>query len=917
MLATVLLALSPWATAKCPQRLSQISEALSLAQQLSSDEHSVATLACIDEALVAHLGTPAERAQLQLRTATWLETVGRYREARARLRAADEFLGAAGAEHERAAIEAELGWVDFRLGSLDSAEHALTLADASGPALSGLEHAMVLDHLGTVARERNDYAGAELRYSEALKLAQGESTASGGRVRAQIYNDRGGLRYYQSDFRSAVEDFRRALDLYRGLGMARTLEASKTHNNLGSSYQELGDTERARAELERALELDTALLGPRNPGTAVAISNLGHVAEQAHDYPGAAAYYARALAIFESTLGPMDAKVAHVAVHYGRLRRTTGDYTEARQLLERSRSIRDRTFGPYSNWSAETLVELVPVYTKLGQHDRARRDAERAVTAAVVSSEKELLYDCYMTYARQLASEGKLGAAIFFAKRAINVIQQMREQDVPPTKREQLSFLAQREYMYRDLADWLITTGRLPEAEQVLDLLKTEELADFAQLGPAAAEELTGRVGMVHREVPAAAALDEAIRDLSSRTDLAAHRPVPRDTWRARFIVRLEQLVATLNDKTPASARSTDDSGVPGLPAPRMAVVHYLVLAGQVRMLVRVSAGVVERSVAIDRTELNRKVLDLHHRLQSHVDSDAVARGLFKLLIEPFVSVLAAGGTQHLILVPDDVLRYVPFAALRDRERYLIESYTLSLATPAASYDALGKPRPLSSAVALGVSRTPDGQVLLPNVSAELHRVVRSSPGDGSGALPGVILLDRDFTRASAAQALAQRYPVVHIASHFVFRPGSLADSYLLLGDGTHLTLEAIKTNALPLRGVEMLTLSACETAIGETAADGREIESFAALAQHQGVRSVLATLWAVPDLSTSIIMARFYAHLAHSPDSFTARAEALRDAQLLLLRGPASSRADRPPAHSPYADPFYWASFTLLGSPT
>jgi CHAT domain-containing protein len=321
--------------------------------------------------------------------------------------------------------------------------------------------------------------------------------------------------------------------------------------------------------------------------------------------------------------------------------------------------------------------------------------------------------------------------------------------------------------------------------------------------------------------------------------------------------------------------------------------------------------------VAIDRTELNRQVLDLHHRLQSHVDSDAVARGLFKLLIEPFVSVLAAGGTQHLILVPDDVLRYVPFAALRDRERYLIESYTLSLATPAASYDALGKPRPLSSAVALGVSRTPDGQVLLPNVSAELHRVVRSSPGDGSGALPGVILLDRDFTRASAAQALAQRYPVVHIASHFVFRPGSLADSYLLLGDGTHLTLEAIKTNALPLRGVEMLTLSACETAIGETAADGREIESFAALAQHQGVRSVLATLWAVPDLSTSIIMARFYAHLAHSPDSFTARAEALRDAQLLLLRGPASSRADRPPAHSPYADPFYWASFTLLGSPT
>ena len=116
-----------------------------------------------------------------------------------------------------------------------------------------------------------------------------------------------------------------------------------------------------------------------------------------------------------------------------------------------------------------------------------------------------------------------------------------------------------------------------------------------------------------------------------------------------------------------------------------------------------------------------------------------------------------------------------------------------------------------------------------------------------------------------------------------------------------------------------MLTLSACDTAIGELQADGREIESFAALAQHQGVRSVLATLWAVPDLSTSIIMAKFYGQLAGGQDSLAARAEALRSAQLLLLKGPLSSepvRAGRVTTHSPYADPFFWASFTLLGSP-
>jgi CHAT domain-containing protein len=305
-------------------------------------------------------------------------------------------------------------------------------------------------------------------------------------------------------------------------------------------------------------------------------------------------------------------------------------------------------------------------------------------------------------------------------------------------------------------------------------------------------------------------------------------------------------------------------------------------------------------------------VFDLHHRLQSHADPAAPSRALFRLLIEPVAPLLSAADVQHLVLVPDDILRYVPFAALDDGEHYLVESYALSIATPAGQLIGLGA-RPLRSAAAFGVSRTPDGRAPLPNVSIELHRVVQVSAADRNGVLPGVILLDRDFTRASATRVLARGYPVVHIASHFVFRPGSLADSYLLLGDGTHLTLDVIKDAGLPLNGVELLALSACDTAVGELTADGRELESFAALAQRQGVRSVLATLWAVPDLSTSIAMARFYRRLAGGRDSLGARAEALQDAQLLLLKGPVATPAGPSAARSPYADPFFWAGFTLL----
>jgi len=308
-------------------------------------------------------------------------------------------------------------------------------------------------------------------------------------------------------------------------------------------------------------------------------------------------------------------------------------------------------------------------------------------------------------------------------------------------------------------------------------------------------------------------------------------------------------------------------------------------------------------------------VLGLHQHLRSRMKVTEPSQALFKLLIAPIKPALSAEDIHQLVLVPDDILRYVPFAALHDGEHYLVELYALSFATPAVAASAGPDSRPLRAAAAFGVSHTPDGKMILPNVPIELHRVVRSSPADRYGALPGVILLDRGFTRASTARVLASGYPVVHIASHFVFRPGSLADSYLLLGDGTHLTLDVIKGAALPLRGVEMLTLSACDTAIGELSADGREIESFAALAQQQGVRSVLAALWAVPDLSTSIVMAKFYGALATGRDSPDARAEALREAQLLLLRGPAS--ADGGTSRSPYADPYFWSAFTLLGVST
>ena len=148
----------------------------------------------------------------------------------------------------------------------------------------------------------------------------------------------------------------------------------------------------------------------------------------------------------------------------------------------------------------------------------------------------------------------------------------------------------------------------------------------------------------------------------------------------------------------------------------------------------------------------------------------------------------------------------------------------------------------------------------------------------------------------------SQHHPLVHIASHFILVPGDANASFLLLGDGEKLTLAEIDGKPDDLFGnVELLTLSACETGIQkERESDGREIDSFAELAQRKSAQAILASLWTVDDESTSRLMIEFYQK--RQSDNLT-KAEALQKAQLSLLKD------------SRYSHPFYWAPFILIGN--
>ncbi len=183
--------------------------------------------------------------------------------------------------------------------------------------------------------------------------------------------------------------------------------------------------------------------------------------------------------------------------------------------------------------------------------------------------------------------------------------------------------------------------------------------------------------------------------------------------------------------------------------------------------------------------------------------------------------------------------------------------------------------------------------------------------------------LNREFTLNNLqSQLKAQPFRVLHLATHANFQSGTPSNSYVQFWN-TRLQLNQVKQLGWQKIPVELLVLSACETAIGD-----RDAElGFAGLAVNAGVKSAIASLWFVSDEGTLALMSELYRQLRTSP----IKAEALRQAQISMIRGKvrlekgqlrtAKGNIKLPPqlanlGNRNLAHPYYWSAFTIVGSP-
>ncbi len=250
-----------------------------------------------------------------------------------------------------------------------------------------------------------------------------------------------------------------------------------------------------------------------------------------------------------------------------------------------------------------------------------------------------------------------------------------------------------------------------------------------------------------------------------------------------------------------------------------------------------------------------------------------------------------------LVFVLDGALRNIPIAALYNDQHYLIEDYAVALNVGLQLFDPKPLQRQQLNVLAAGLVSPPAGFEPLPEVETEIRAISRSV-----GAQQIHPLWNEKFTSQALKQQVTNNpFNVVHLATHGQFS-SKLKETFILTHDGrmnvTEFDQLLRNRNATRSEAVELLVLSACETAAG----DNRATLGLAGLALRAGARTTLASLWRVDDRSTSDLMGTFYQELAKP---HVTKAEALRRAQLALLKGP----------NPDYQEPSHWASFVLVGN--
>ncbi|WP_426591754.1 CHAT domain-containing protein [Dapis sp. BLCC M229] len=752
-----------------------------------------------------------------------------------------------------------------------------------------------LNNMGVVYFNQGNYDKALETYQKALTVRREINDSAGvGRLLNNI-----GFVYREKDENSeAIKYFQQAVVMLESVGDQRSV--GRIYGFIGALYQKEGEESEALAAYEKGLE--AAKVAEDKTGQLEALSYLGDAYYEIGENAKAKSIYEAALAFYEKEEEDRAAE-GEAMIGLGKVYNRLGENQKAKQILLKSLPINKKvgeksviaanmnalgeayySSGDYSialNYHKLALDNLPDkddknavaiAYQGIGdalfelkQYPQALENLEQALAIYKENEKTAKAGRIYGQLGTILVAQEKPELAVVFYKQAVNIHETMRSQE------SQKSLLENPETVYRNLADLLLQQERIFEAQQVLDLLKIQELDNY--LGNVTGNQITAT----------------GVKLLAAEEKILAE-----DT---KNILNLE--IDKNNLKPNLSQFNSLQEKLKKLPG---TVLFYpLILSEKLELVLITAEGeAIHKTVSVKPEEINEAIAEFRLTISNPIgDVKTSAEKLYGWLIKPIEDELTKANINTIIYAPDNQLRYLPLTALYDGEKWLVERFSVNniIAASLTNFETQSKnqPRVLAAALTEGKYQVQIGtrQVNLRLTTGELvENLAEIIPGTRK-------LVNSEFSSQTTINNFND-YNILHLDTPVVLLTeqegnGKPEDSFILFGDGERLTLRDMENWSFE---IDLVVLSASETNISGQMGNGEEIVGLGYQMQNAGAETIIASLWRVNDDSDEL-MNTFYTVLQEGKS----KAEALRAAQINMITGKDKEGNN----------PYYWASFILM----
>ncbi len=745
------------------------------------------------------------------------------------------------------------------------------------------------DDLGNIAlcfAGTGDIDGALKSFDRALEIAHETGLT---KEEADWRKGKGTTLVGLGRFDAGLREYSEAEQVYEHAGLKRELVEALADS--GYVYELLGDSNAAEARFQKALLLAREIGNVSGEGASLIA--LGDLERRRKNYDGAEAYFKQALDKARTTTeqGPITSALLRRALNDIERRRYDSalqNASEASQIVEGSGNRPDMAFSRYV---------LAEVRRSQGQFQAALDQYAAAQSLQDQLRDPELGWRILYGRGQTLEAQAKTDDAINSYKEAIGIIEDTRSGIAED--RYKAGYIEERYQVYVALVELLLKLRRPSNALFYSEKLRARSY--FDQIGAAAPVADDPKAQQRLRE------LGEQIRTLRRAVQKEyssakkERRPQALELFSTELAEAERSYEALLDDSrhSPGNVSATNAEVIPTTGeiqhslSPHSALLEYVVGKRSISILLVTPDSIVGIPVPISSENLSSRTELLRDLITARsADWIKPATALRHSLVDPIQSAGYLQRAHQILIVPDGVLNYVPFAALpTETHHFLGDEFTMAY-LPAAA--ALVRNAKITSGARLLAMAPSDAH--LPNAAAEV-RGIGEILGPGSRVIVGKAATKTLFKQ------IAGQYDYLHLATHGSLNRNAPSLSALELepdkdNDGR---LELYEIAGMKLHA-RLITLSACETGLGQgyftETPGGDEFVGLTRAFLGAGGQNVLASLWVVNDESTRELMLRFYRHLLAGNG-----AEALAQAQRELRRDDAR-----------YRHPYYWAAFVMAG---